>query len=390
MKILMIAPTPFFADRGCHVRIYEQARTLSALGHQVALCTYHNGREIGGLETYRIPNIPWYNKLEAGPSLHKVYLDLLLLGLTWKVARRWRPDVLHGHLHEGTLLAGLTGRLLNIPSVGDLQGSLTGELHAHRFLGGNRLLLAPLRYLERAIDHHPNMLVASCAQVESELRSQFAVAHVLLAPDGVDTGMFRDDIQPDGLASSVPAGRRVVVYLGLLNRYQGVDHLIAAIPQVLQTVPDAHFLIMGYPQVETYRERARQLGIGANVTFTGRLDYRDAPQYLALGDIAVSPKLDSTESNGKLYNYMAMGLPTVAFDTPVNHEILGDDGIYAALGHTGELAKAIVGLLQNPQRAHTLGARLRRRAMEKFSWEQTARQLLAAYETASQLRSERV
>ena len=390
MKILMIAPTPFFADRGCHVRIYEQARALTDLGHQVALCTYHNGREIGGLETYRIPNVPWYNKLEAGPSLHKLYLDLLLLGLTWKVARRWRPDVLHGHLHEGTLLAGLTGRLLHIPSIGDLQGSLTGELEAHRFLGGNRFLLAPLRYLERTIDHLPNMLVASCAQVESGLRSQFAILRVILASDGVDTGTFRDDIQPDGLAPSVPSGRPVVVYLGLLNRYQGVDHLIAAIPQVLQNVPDAHFLIMGYPQVETYREQVRHLGIGANVTFTGRLDYREAPQYLALGDIAVSPKFDSTESNGKLYNYMAMGLPTVAFDTPVNREILGDDGVYAPLGRTDELAKAIVALLQNPQRAHMLGARLRQRAVEKFSWEQTARQLLAAYEAASQRRSERV
>jgi len=390
MKILMIAPTPFFADRGCHVRIYEQARALGALGHQVALCTYHNGREIGGLETYRTPNIPWYNKLGAGPSLHKLYLDLLLLGLTWKVGRRWRPDVLHGHLHEGALLAGLAGHLLHIPSIGDLQGSLTGELQAHGFLGGHQSLLAPIQYLERSIDHHPDMLVASCAQVATELREQFAISRVILAADGVDTEVFRDDIRPDGLASSVPAGRPVVVYLGLLNRYQGVDHLMAAIPQVLQNVPDAHFLIMGYPQVETYRERARQLGVGANVTFTGRLDYRDAPQYLALGDIAVSPKLESTESNGKLYNYMAMGLPTVAFDTTVSHEILGDAGVYAPLGQTDELAKAIVGLLQDPQRAHILGTRLRRRATEKFSWEQTARQLLAAYEAASRRRSERV
>jgi glycosyltransferase involved in cell wall biosynthesis len=382
MKVLMIAPTPFFADRGCHVRIYEEARALIRQGHQVAICTYHNGRDIDGLETYRIPAIRWYNKLEAGPSLHKLYLDFLLLGLARNVARRWQPDVLHGHLHEGALLAGVLGRLLHRPSLGDLQGSLTGELLAHRFLGGNRLLLSPLRFVERAINRLPDVLVASCDQVATELRTCFAVPDVLLAPDGVDTQTFHPGVSADNLAQLVPTGRPIVVYLGLLNEYQGLSDLLSAVPRVLQQIPEAHFLIMGYPNEETYRQQALELGVGDRVTFTGRVDYQQAPRYLALGSVAVSPKKGSTESNGKLYNYMAMALPTVVFDTPVNREILGEAGVYVPVGDVDGLAAALARLLTDRQMASDLGARLRRRVVEQFSWDYTARQLLSAYAEA--------
>jgi len=383
MKVLMIAPTPFFADRGCHVRIYEEARALIRHGHQVAICTYHHGRDIDGLETYRIPTIRWYNKLEAGPSLHKLYLDFLLFGLARNVAQRWQPDVLHGHLHEGALLAGVLGRLIHRPSLGDLQGSLTGELHAHRFLGGNRLILAPLRFAEGVINHLPDVLVASCDQVAAELKTRFAVPDVLLAPDGVDTQTFHPIVSADSLvAPVVPPGRPVVVYLGLLNEYQGVSELLSAIPRVLQQIPEAHFLIMGYPNEERYRQRALELGVDDHVTFTGRVDYQQAPQYLALGSVAVSPKKGTTESNGKLYNYMAMALPTVVFDTPVNREILGEAGVYVPVGDVDGLAAAVARLLTDRQMASDLGARLRQRVVEQFSWDYTARQLLRAYAEA--------
>jgi hypothetical protein len=104
------------------------------------------------------------------------------------------------------------------------------------------------------------------------------------------------------LAALVPPGRRAVVYLGVLSAYQGVDHLLAAIPQVVARVPEAYFLVMGYPNEDRYREKAAELGVAERVAFPGRIDYRQAARYLA-GWWRRS-KLSETESNGKLYNYM--------------------------------------------------------------------------------------
>ena len=56
------------------------------------------------------------------------------------------------------------------------------------------------------------------------------------------------------------------------------------------------------------------------MTFTGKILYEDAPRYLALGDIATAPKISATEGSGKILNYMALGLPTVAFTMPVSQE----------------------------------------------------------------------
>ena len=385
-RVLMVAPTPFFADRGCHIRIFEEARALQAMGLQVEACTYHLGDDRPGLTTHRTMRVPWYNKLSAGPSWHKLYVDLLLLLKTWAVARRFRPDVLHGHLHEGVAISWAVGRLLGLPVVGDLQGSLSGELKAHEFIPGRGCFFRFVAHNEGRIDRLPQVTVASCSDVAQELEERFGVRDAVVALDGVDTNAFRPDVEVGALRSLVPPGRQAVVYLGLLNAYQGVDHLLEAIPHVLARVPQAYFLVMGYPDEARYRKKAHDLGVAAHVRFPGRINYGQAPRYLALGEVAVGPKLSETESNGKLYNYMACALPTVAFDTPPSREILGDLGVYAPRGNVAALAKAIADLLEKPEESRQLGLELRQRVVDHFSWQNTARQLLKAYAWAISLR----
>ena len=389
-RVLMIAPTPYFSDRGCHIRIYEEARALQALGIRVEVCTYHLGDDRPGQVTHRTMRVPWYNKLSAGPSWHKLYVDLLLLLKTLSVARRFRPDVIHGHLHEGAAVGWAVGRMLGLPVIGDIQGSLSGELQAHEFVKGRGWFYRFWAHYEGLIDHLPHVAVASCSDVAEELQERFGVRDVVLALDGVDTEHFHPDVEVGELASLVPPGRRAVVYLGLLSAYQGVDHLLQAIPLVLSRVPDAYFLVMGYPSEADYQRKARQLGVDENVAFPGRIDYDQAARYLALGEVAVGPKLSETESNGKLYNYMACALPTVAFDTPPSHEILGDLGVYAPRGDVAGLADAIVDLLEDPQRARELGTKLHQRVVQRFSWQNTAQQLLKAYALAISRKAKKI
>jgi glycosyltransferase involved in cell wall biosynthesis len=383
MRVLMVAPTPFFADRGCHVRIYEEARALQAQGCQVEVCTYHIGSDRPGVITHRTPRIPWYNKQSAGPSWHKLYVDVLLLFKTLATARRFRPDVIHGHLHEGAAIGWLVGRLLGVPVVGDFQGSLSGEMKAHQFITGRGWLYRFVAHNEGWIDRLPQVAIASCTDVARELEQRFGVRDLVLALDGVDTTAFHPDIDAGDLRALIPPGRQAVVYLGVLSAYQGVDLLLEAIPGVLARVPEAYFLIMGYPGEERYRHKAQDLDIAGQVSLPGRIDYGQAARYLNLGQVAVGPKLSETESNGKLYNYMACALPTVAFDTPVSREILGDLGVYAPRGDVTALADRIAGLLEDPEGARQLGVRLRQRVIDHFSWHNTARQLLVAYELAA-------
>jgi len=105
-RVLKIAPTPFFGDRGCHVRILEELRALERRGYEVTVCTYPVGGDPAGVDVRRSLATPWIHSLPIGPSLHKFYLDPLL---TWTVVRtcmRVRPQILHGHLHGTGSSAG--------------------------------------------------------------------------------------------------------------------------------------------------------------------------------------------------------------------------------------------------------------------------------------------
>lgn len=112
---------------------------------------------------------------------------------------------------------------------------------------------------------------------------------------------------------------------------------------------------------------AAELGLGDRVVFAGRVHYLEAHRYLRLGDVAVAPKVSATEGSGKLPNYMAMALSTVAFDTPVSRDYLGEWGTYAEAPEHRALAKAIASLLEEREFANKCGVQLRERAVRLYS-----------------------
>jgi len=78
LRVLSIAPTSFFSDYGCHVRILEEARALQSLGHDVAVLTYFKGGDVPGLRIIRTRPTPWHADYEVGSSRHKYAFDALL------------------------------------------------------------------------------------------------------------------------------------------------------------------------------------------------------------------------------------------------------------------------------------------------------------------------
>lgn len=391
-KVLMIAPTPFFADRGCHVHIAEQALSLQRQGLEVLIVTYALGRDLPNLKTIRTTHFPWYKKLAVGPSWHKFYVDIFLIFTALKAAKKFRPDIIHGHLHEGCAIGWIVSRLFGTPLVFDCQGSLTGELLAHDFpLVRGRTIRNMWYRFEKWLDHRPSIILVQSDSMLKELTDKFCVSRqsIRMTYDGVNANVFTPGKKDSSLLHElkIPKDSQVIVFLGVLTPYQGVDDLLFAFPAIKRRLPRTILLVMGYPNITKYKRIAEELGIANSVRFPGRVPYEHAARYLALGDIAVSPKRSQTEANGKIYNYMACGLPTVAFDTVVNRNILGDLGVYVGnVGDSQQLADAIVKLLKNEQELNSLGISLRNRAVSKYSWDDVAGRILKAYRQANIIR----
>ena len=381
MKIVMIAPTPFFADRGCHTRIYGEIRGLQQLGHRVILVTYGLGRDMPGAETVRCPNFPWYRKLTAGHSVWKILLLPLIARTARKTIRKEKPDVVHAHLHEGALAARWCRFFHRKPLyVFDCQGSLSGELAGHKAVKQGGTFFRFIRLIERKIDSFFPVITQS-EQLTEQLKS-FGVPgeKICNAMDAADTELYRPAEPDRALAEKlgIDLSKPRVLYMGLLSEYQGTSLMIRAFALAAERIPDLQFIIIGYPNEEKTRRELAEAGIPERTVLVGKIPYEETARYLSLSEVGAAPKISPAEGDGKLYNYMAMGMAAVCFDRSVSREILGDAGLYAPLGDAEAFGEQLVRLLRNPEERRSLGRKAAERA-EQFSIRRQAEKIDAFY-----------
>ncbi|MBM3334613.1 glycosyltransferase, partial [Candidatus Sumerlaeota bacterium] len=281
----------------------------------------------------------------------------------------------------------LLGRYLRLPVVFDAQDESMAKAltDTYRVASRRRLLGRTAAWVDRWVVRKCDAIVASSTRIARSFIEGHGVApeKVVVALDGVDTEMFHPRFADPNLKSELglPRDCVLIAFVGLLEPHQGIDVMLEAFGHVAQQFPKAHLLVMGYPRVEEYRSKAEKPGLSGRVVFTGRMDYLRLPRFLASADIGIAPKLDRNESNGKVYNYMASGLPVVAFDTDVNREILDVLGDYAEYGSAEDLADAILTVCERDrERRVKKGRALRRRAEERFTWTRSAQRILDVYQ----------
>jgi len=338
-KILMIAATPFFSDRGCHIRIYNEIKYLKKEGIDSILCTYHLGENIEGFDIKRISNVSWYKKITPGASWGKIYLDFKLLLLSYKEYLKLKPKIIHAHLYESLVIAYIIKilSLFKVKVIFDCQGSLAEEMNAYTLQ--KSIFLKPFYYLffliEKILLFLPDKILCSSINSYNFIIEKYKINkdRIALLEDGVDSDLFRPaTIEEKNEAREIfkiPQENKVILYTGSINRAKGVKELFDSIPDILERNNKITFVFAGYGDLEDeYKIKLLNYINNGNVMFTGRFSYFDLPKFLALADYAIDPKKDSSESSGKLFNYIAGGLPVICFKNEFNSKVLGENGIY--------------------------------------------------------------
>ncbi|MBI4406910.1 MAG: glycosyltransferase [Candidatus Kerfeldbacteria bacterium] len=278
--VLVIAPTPYFSDRGCHIRIYEETKIIQSLGYHVTMVTYPLGRDLGTATIQRTKALPWYHKTTAGPAWSKLLLDIQLGWLAYRAIKKDRPILIHAHLHESMWLAWLLKQRWHIPVVLDLQSSLPAELKSY---GGIWKLLAPLaKWYERWALWVADVVIASSAKVSPQ---------AIVVADGIASRLTTAVTQQYDL-----------VYSGGIGKQKGTDQLFQALEIIAQQRPITVLIIaQGKPQQ-----------LPPYITWLEHVPYEQLLPLLAKAKIGIEPKpLHSTEGSGKLLNYLAAGITPV-------------------------------------------------------------------------------
>ena len=188
-----------------------------------------------------------------------------------------------------------------------------------------------------------------------------------------------------------PALRRgrtfLVAYLGVMAPQDGVDHLLRAARHLitLRGRDDVSFtLVGGGDSFNDLQKLTRELGLEAQVHFTGRVPDAEVESVLATADVCVCPDplnpLNDVSTMNKVLEYMACGRPIVAYDLREHRCSAAEGALYATPNLEQDLAAKIQELLEDPERRRCMGAYNRRRFLEVMAWEHNAGELLRAYE----------
>lgn len=388
MKILVIAPTPFFADRGTHIRILEEALALERRGHEITIATYHIGRDVRAeidtkIDIRRILRLLfWYKKLEAGPDWQKLILDLMLIRKVFNLARTQQPDVIHAHLHEGVLIGWVVKRILfwrKMKLVADFHGSLTKEMVSHGYLGAG-LLKKIFAAVEKIIDNLGDSAITSSWENTEEIKSLRKDGKVETILDGVNLGYYVEIGDKESLRRELelPQGKKIISYTGALVMNKGIQNFLDAIPLVLEKTKDVFFVIAGFP-IEGAERFVEQKGIKEYVRLVSPLNYFELSKILAASDAGVDPKDSSTrQASGKILQYMAAGIPVICYERENNRRYLEEGGFYASKDDAVSLAEAIIKCVEDEELAKQKGLINKKRA-EAFSWDAPAGQIEKIY-----------
>lgn len=373
MRILMIAPEPFFEPRGTPFSEYHRIRALLELGHTVDLVTYPFGRDVSlpGLRVFRCAKPPFMTGIGIGPSWRKLPLDLLLFFTTCRLARREKYDAVHSH-EEGGWWGVIIAAMLGLPHLYDMHSSLPQQLTNFAY-SRSPIVTAIFGALERFVVRRSRVVIVICPQLEEVVRGiDAAVPSVLIenAPGSGDTpteGTGQDVRRSLHLAPEAP----VVLYTGTFEAYQGLDLLFASMAQVLASRPDARLVLAGGrpDQVEAARRQADAAGIGGATMFAGQRPAEEIPAYLDAADVLVSPRSLGTNTPLKIYQYLRSGRPIVATRLLTHTQVLTDEVAYLTEPSPAAFGAGILSAIADPERARAIGARARHLADTKYSYE---------------------
>jgi glycosyltransferase involved in cell wall biosynthesis len=369
-RILVVAPQPFYEDRGTPIAVRQVLQALGELGRSVDLLTFPigNGVDIPGLTIFRSANPFNLQRVPIGLSVRKVILDVPLMWSLLRVVDPARYSCIHA-VEEAAFPAAVLARRHGIPLLYDMQSSLAEQLAWLDPMGLSPTRRA-LNAMERWLLRRSSMVVTSAGLAvrvkamvpEVPVREwHFPSAPTDSTPVSVQS--LRDEL---GLSGTGP----VVLYSGSFEAYQGLPELIAAIPAVRAQVPDVTFVLVGADRANglVAHENAGGLVTAGALRIVDRQPREAMASYLALADVLVSPRAYGGNLPLKVFDYLAAGRPIVATDIPTHRTVLAEDRAVLVAPHTEALAEGILSVLGDPEQARRLGAAARRYAQTHLGW----------------------
>ncbi|MGI9288133.1 MAG: glycosyltransferase [Pseudomonadales bacterium] len=358
-RVLIVAPQPFYEDRGTPIAIAQVIDGLTKLGYGVDLLTFPVGKDMQWRDTriIRCANPFCFRSVPIGFSVRKILLDIALTATLMRHLRRCRFVAIHA-VEEMGFPAVWLARGRNTRVIYDMQSSLPDQLRENVLFRAALVQLA-LKGLERWLISRADLVACSTGLIDY-VRSVDPKARVVQwgfagepAPTDPNASvMLRRDLE-------IADEQRVVMYTGNFQSYQGVTLFINAIPEIVRSVPDAVVVLVGATSEDQIGcdKNAASLIYEGKLKVISRQPRERISAYLDIADVFVSPRIYGDNIPLKIFTYMAAHRPIVASDIAAHRSLLSDGrGVLVEPGASA-IAKGVISLLQQPKSAAAIADR---------------------------------
>ena len=386
MKILMLTwEYPPRIVGGIARVVHDLSKRLIKDGHEVTVITYRDGNvpeyeNDKGVEVYRVDNymihpnnfIDWIMQLNFN----------MIAKATEVINKEGGFDVIHAHDWLVTYAAKSLKQSFSLPMVATIHATEAGRnsgIHddTQRYINDTEWLLT----------YEATEVIVNSNYMKGHVQGLFGLPFdkISVIPNGINLNNFTGiDRDYDFRRRFAMDNEKIILYVGRLVYEKGVQHLISAMPKILENYHDSKLVIAGKGgMIDELKSQVDSMGLSNKVYFTGYLNQKEVQKMYKCADVAVFPS--TYEPFGIVaLEAMLAGIPTVVSDIGGLNEIVehGVNGMKSYTGNPNSIADSVLSLLFDPQLAMNVTKNAKNKVKDEFNWQKIAQDTHYIYELA--------
>lgn len=305
------------------------------------------------------------------------FLKIIILGFI--ITKKTNVKLIYARHGLASIPSIILSKIRRIPVILEINGILSYEFGRYE----NNTVQTKICYLidKTGINHATSLIIVTEGlndEIAKFSKNKRENVHVI--NNGVNIHLFsQKEIKQSRKSLGLDNDYIYVLFIGTLAPWQGIEFLIESAATIIGRYPKTKFLIVGDGNLKQQLiNLTKKCKVNDNFIFTGKVPYEQVPLYISATDICVTYKkpIKAGYSPLKIYEYMACGKPVIAsrvngFEFVENEKV----GLLAEPENPSALAKAIITLIDDDEQRVNCGKLGRNLAMEKYSWETTAKKV---------------
>ena len=386
MKILMLTwEYPPRIVGGIARVVNDLSKRLIKDGHDVYVVTYREGsapyyENDKGVHVYRVDNyminpnnfIDWIMQLNFN----------MVAKVNELIAKGEKFDVIHAHDWLVAYEAKTLKNSYDLPLVSTIHATEAGRnggIHdeVQRYINDTEWMLT----------YESSEVIVNSKFMKNDLQRLFGLPYekINVVANGINSTAYSGvEKDYDFRRQYAADNEKIILFMGRLVYEKGVQHLISAMPKILENYHDAKLVIAGKGgMLDELKAQVEAMGLGQKVYFTGYLNAKQVSKMYKCADISVFPS--TYEPFGIVaLEAMLAGVPTVVSDVGGLNEIVehGVDGMKSYAGNPNSLADSILELLFNPQLCESISKKAKTKVKNEYSWTKIAQDTHFIYQKA--------